>query len=260
MRQWQSTLISATQRPYLCRLWVPESPAPAQGFPLLVMLDGDWIQHHIESFVECQPRPINFAIASIGFNVARQAARQRRSYDYTPVPPPPHAPVDPRMPDWAAGGADELVQFIRTQLLPQLQQQASLDLNRLGLFGHSYGGLFTLYTLLTYPNLFKHYIAASPSLWWYHPFMQNQAVHLPPLQRSTQLNVLIGDQEQWRPKPADPTAPRPAGIPTSRFLDAFMDQLPYCSQLKTQRHRFPDADHGAMLGLATAFALREFAA
>lgn len=260
MQLWQSLLTSANQRTYLCRLWVPETPPSAQGFPLLLMLDGDWIHHHIVSFLERQARPINFAIASIGFNLERQAARQRRSYDYSPVPPAPYAAVDPRMPNWPAGGADALLQFISEQLLPQLQQRAPLNVDRLGLFGHSYGGLFTLYTLLTQPHLFKHYIAASPSLWWYHPYMQTRALQLPVLHRSTQLNVLIGGQEQWRPKPADPNAPRPDGIPTVRFLDEFMHQLPISSQLKNQRLVFPEADHGAMLGLATEFALREFAA
>ncbi|MCX2717543.1 alpha/beta hydrolase-fold protein [Helicobacter sp. MIT 21-1697] len=34
------------------------------------------------------------------------------------------------------------------------------------LFGHSFGGLFVLYTLLHKPRSFNHYVCASPSLWW----------------------------------------------------------------------------------------------
>ena len=34
------------------------------------------------------------------------------------------------------------------------------------LFGHSFGGLFVLYTLLSKPQSFTHYVCASPSLWW----------------------------------------------------------------------------------------------
>lgn len=260
MHYWESTLIASNQRTYLIRLWAPNSPAPEHGYPLLFLLDGDWIQPHIESFLLRQPRKLNFAITTLGFNVERQAARQRRSYEYTPTPPPPHHAVDPRQPTWSAGGAAELLAFIQKQALPTLQQKITINTQRLGLFGHSYGGLFSLYVLLNQPSLFKHYIAASPSLWWYHPFMQEQAALLPKLKRSTQLNILIGSQEQWRPKPIVSDAPRPEGIPTLRFLNQFLEQLPDSSQLKKQLHIYPDADHGSMLGLATEFALREFAA
>ena len=34
------------------------------------------------------------------------------------------------------------------------------------LFGHSFGGLFTLYSLFTQPGVFDTYVAASPSLWF----------------------------------------------------------------------------------------------
>jgi uncharacterized protein len=34
------------------------------------------------------------------------------------------------------------------------------------LFGHSFGGLFVVHVLLTQPQAFAEYIAASPSIWW----------------------------------------------------------------------------------------------
>lgn len=260
MQFWQHTLRAPNGSDYLLRLWSPQDPAPAEGYPLLLLLDGDWIHDHVRLFLARQPRHINYAIATLGFGLERPAARQRRSYDYTPLPPPPHEAVDPREPNWPCGGAVDLMAFIQQQVLPTIQQQLSIDPTRLGLYGHSYGGLFVLYSLLTQPHLFKHYISASPSLWWYAPFMQNLAAQLPELTRRIQLSVLIGGKEQWRPKPADPQAPRPEGIPTLRFLEPFLTQLPQRSQLKQQLHIYPEAEHGAMLGLSTEFALLEFMA
>ncbi len=260
MQYWQSTFFAANQSSYLMRCWLPTQPAPADGYPLLFMLDGDWILPSITSFLQQQPQGCDFVIATLGFDLERQAARQRRSYEYTPVPPAPYAAIDPRTPSWPAGGAPYLLDFIQHQALPELQKLAPINRQRLGLFGHSYGGLFTLYVFLKQPHLFKHYIAASPSLWWYEPFMQTQATLLPPLSLPTELSLLIGDQEQLRPKPADPQAPRPEGIPTSRFLQQFIDGLPPTANLNHQLHVYPGADHGRMLGLATEFALQAFKA
>lgn len=40
---------------------------------------------------------------------------------------------------------------------------------------HSYGGLFAVYTLLNRPDIFKAYIAVSPSLWWDNQALAKQA-------------------------------------------------------------------------------------
>lgn len=259
--QYKHTELHKQGQPYTLRLWEPVTPAPKGGHPLLFMLDGDWIHAHLLQFLQRQPRALNYAIACIGFgDIERQLARQRRSYDYTPAPHPPTPKVDPRQPNWPCGGGDDFLQLIQAQALPWLQQQCPINPLRLGLYGHSYGGLFVLYTLLTQPNLFQHYIAASPSLWWYAPYMQELAAQLPPLSKRTRLDLLIGGKEQWRPQPPTPDAPRPAGIPTQRFLDQFLNQLPASTQLAQQLRVYPDAEHGTMLGLSTEFALLEFLA
>lgn len=274
MQYWQTKLASNQKKlgypydePCVLRVWSPTAPAPKMGYPLLFMLDGDWIQDHIVQFLNRQPRPINYAIASIGFGeVTRQIARQRRSYLYTPTPPAPIQAIDPRQPAWRCGGADHMLELLHETALPCLIQQTKkttiIDPDRVGLYGHSYGGLFVLYTLLTQPHLFRHYIAASPSLWWYAPFMQQLAPHLPALTQRTRLDLLIGGKEQWRPKPADPSAPRPNGTLTKVFLDQFLAALPkpIPSQLAQQLRIYPDADHGTMLSLSTEFALSEFIA
>lgn len=41
-----------------------------------------------------------------------------------------------------------------------------IDPDRQSLFGHSFGGLFVLYSLFTRPSAFTTWIAASPSIYW----------------------------------------------------------------------------------------------
>lgn len=68
------------------------------------------------------------------------------------------------------GEADHLLSFIQDEVMTRVEgelfKQAELPKGRKALFGHSYGGLFTLNALYTRPELFDTFIAASPSIWW----------------------------------------------------------------------------------------------
>jgi predicted alpha/beta superfamily hydrolase len=62
--------------------------------------------------------------------------------------------------------ADKFFQFLKTELLPQVEANYNCDTTHRVLFGHSLGGLFTLYSLLDNAANppFKKYIAASCSI------------------------------------------------------------------------------------------------
>jgi hypothetical protein len=64
-----------------------------------------------------------------------------------------------------AGGADNFLKFIETEVIPQIEKSYRVQPYRI-LAGHSFGGLFTVHTLITRPELFNSYIAVSPSLQW----------------------------------------------------------------------------------------------
>lgn len=65
-----------------------------------------------------------------------------------------------------SGGAEGFTQFLRDELIPLIGQDYRVKRGCRTLFGHSIGGLFGLFVLLKYPDLFDAYIVASPSLWW----------------------------------------------------------------------------------------------
>jgi predicted alpha/beta superfamily hydrolase len=63
------------------------------------------------------------------------------------------------------GEAINFLKFIEEELIPYVESQYRVT-NYKTFIGHSYGGLFTIYTLLNRPNLFSNYIAIDPSLDW----------------------------------------------------------------------------------------------
>jgi predicted alpha/beta superfamily hydrolase len=64
-----------------------------------------------------------------------------------------------------SGGADRFAHFLVEELKPYIDRTYATS-GRTTLFGHSYGGMFTTYMLLLYPNAFDHYIVSDPALWW----------------------------------------------------------------------------------------------
>lgn len=64
-----------------------------------------------------------------------------------------------------AGGAAYLA-FIRDAVLPAIEARYRADPARRTLAGHSLGGVFATYVLLTEPALFANYIIVSPAYWY----------------------------------------------------------------------------------------------
>lgn len=80
-----------------------------------------------------------------------------RSIDYTPTKI-----------SSVTGGAPEFLNFIKTQLIPEMEGQFGVDTARSSrvILGHSYGGLFGANVFCVDNELFGNYILLSPSLWF----------------------------------------------------------------------------------------------
>ena len=63
------------------------------------------------------------------------------------------------------GGASAYTDFLEKELIPLIDKKYRTTGYRT-LIGHSYGGLFTINTLLKRPHLFENYLAIDPSLDW----------------------------------------------------------------------------------------------
>jgi hypothetical protein len=58
-------------------------------------------------------------------------------------------------------GADKFLDFLISELIPVAEKDYKT--NTRILYGHSFGGGFTVYTLINRPNYFNYYIASSPT-------------------------------------------------------------------------------------------------
>ena len=128
-----------------------------EPLPVLYVLDGEW-NHRLVSgmvghFVRWNRIP-DMAVVSLN-NI-------NRTKDFTPTED------DQRYP--GSGGAEKFLEFVEIELIPYMEKEYNFSNHRV-LFGHSFGGLFALYTLKSQPELFGAYIAVSPSVWWKDRFM-----------------------------------------------------------------------------------------
>ena len=64
-----------------------------------------------------------------------------------------------------AGEADHFISFLKNELIPYIDENLPTNGNN-SLFGHSLGGLFTMYILLIEPGMFSNYYCSDPALPW----------------------------------------------------------------------------------------------
>jgi predicted alpha/beta superfamily hydrolase len=64
-----------------------------------------------------------------------------------------------------SGGNERFLQFIREELMPYVTRNYKTQPYNI-LAGHSFGGLASVYCLLTHPDMFQAYVSVSPSFWW----------------------------------------------------------------------------------------------
>jgi predicted alpha/beta superfamily hydrolase len=129
-------------------------------YPVAYLMDSQWDlpmissiygQQYFDGFI---PELIIVGITWGGTNPKPNILRAR---DYTPTKVGSGG---------ESGGADKFLDFIKTEAFPFMESQYRVDNNNKTLMGCSLGGLFTMYTLFTRPEMFNNYIAASPAFGW----------------------------------------------------------------------------------------------
>ena len=75
------------------------------------------------------------------------------------------------------GGSPAYRAFIRDELMPEVKRRYRTT-GETAIVGESLAGLFVVETYLLEPQLFDHYLAFDPSLWWNHGALPRQAVAL----------------------------------------------------------------------------------
>jgi predicted alpha/beta superfamily hydrolase len=152
--------------------YLPEGEAPANGWPLLLALDGGRFFDALTGAAAALAHRTGktgvaaMAIAALAHRPGDGLLEDQRARDFTRRPC--------SEPGWTrpSRGGEALHRLIADRVLPLLAATAPVDLNRATLFGHSLAGLFVLETLEADPGLFARWASVSPSLWWSTPSPQ----------------------------------------------------------------------------------------
>ncbi|CAG2095833.1 alpha/beta hydrolase [Xanthomonas arboricola] len=255
------------QRHYRVRIATPKAAPPAAGHPVVYLLDGNAAlmeldERLLDSLTTHGDAPVLVFIAD---DSALRIDAVGRSLDYTPARySDGRVETDPLDPQRRTGGAAAFAQLIATRIRPQVEARVAVDRQRQTLWGHSYGGLFVLQVLLTQPQLFQHYVAVDPSLWWGDGFIVQQAQRVvdhareagtQPSRRRLTLMAGEGGPPANNAKPDRPGRPR-ADPQAAQRLVALLSSLP---GLTADYQPLPGLSHGQTLGASLAPTLRDAA-
>ncbi len=139
---------------YGIKVGLPANYDPSVGkYATIYVLDGeedfDFVSNQCKEITD-KNAVEHVLVVGIGYG-------KDRSIDYTPTKI-----------SSVTGGAPEFLNFIETQLIPEMEAQFGADTARSSrvILGHSYGGLFGAHVFCVDNELFGNYILLSPSLWF----------------------------------------------------------------------------------------------
>ena len=142
---------------------------PPEGYPVLFVLDGEAFFPALFNIMQSlMNNPVTRSCAPcliVGIGYAGGGVRDlaQRAADYTP-PLRSNASEDEQR---QFGQADRFAEFIDSELTAFLESKYRLDKNETAVFGHSFGALFGLYSLLSHRRFRRHWLV-SPSIWWHN--------------------------------------------------------------------------------------------
>lgn len=248
------------KRHYRIQIAIPRKAPPATGFATLYMLDGNaamatLTQKDLTELASNEP----LVLVAIGYDVDTRHDVMARAYDYTPPNPAGKEKLPPPVVRGRpGGGADLFLQVIQTQIRPVVAALAPIDPQQEYLWGHSYGGLFTLYTLLVQPDAFARYIAGDPSAWWNDSVLaQFSRTFEAKDVAGKRVAVLVGTkprENQRAPQQAAPWTDIVTLADSNNFTREMIEKLRQAESEATYE-AFPNASHGDMLGISLRRAL-----
>lgn len=160
-------------RDYRLLISLPASPAPAGGYPVVYLIDGNLhfgIAVDTMRIQACWPDVRDAVIVGIGYPTDRVAEALALRMDDLTTPlgeamarnawfermPPPNG----------FGRMDDYLRMLDEEVKPLVEGIAMIDRGDQTLMGHSLGGLTTLHALFRRTSSFQHFVAIAPSIWW----------------------------------------------------------------------------------------------
>jgi predicted alpha/beta superfamily hydrolase len=212
VRKITSKIVAAQE--YELHIMLPAGyNAADKKYPVVYLMDSQWDfplvtglygYHYYDGFI---PELIIVGVTWSGEHVNYDSLRLR---DYSPtkleqvtVSPEIYGlmSLSSSVPTPQSGGADQFLAFMKQELFPFIESNYKADGKNRTLMGCSAGGLFTVYTLLTQPELFTGYAAASPHIPWDNGvlYKYEQEFAQKRLPNPIRVYMTVGDVELTRP-------------------------------------------------------------
>ncbi|HTZ20370.1 MAG TPA: alpha/beta hydrolase-fold protein, partial [Opitutaceae bacterium] len=157
---------NAAGRQYQLHIGLPGSYAKdtTRHYPVVFVTDAYWDFEKMDAIrgalVYDRYSP-EFIIVGLGYAGENLDYGSMRLWELSPVQLP--AQFGGKGPD-SSGHAAEFLQSLETEIIPLVDREYRTDPAHRVLAGASLGGLFTLYTMYSKPELFSAYLAATPSV------------------------------------------------------------------------------------------------
>jgi predicted alpha/beta superfamily hydrolase len=165
-----------------------------------------------------------------------------RTRDFTPTSDPLIARISPAV--TLMGGAERFSAFIRDELQPWVRSRYRVDADDSAYFGHSLGGLFGTYVLVTNPATFRRYGIGSPSLWWDNDIMfEYEATYAKThddLPAKVFFTVGAFEDHDGRQREASRLSPDERAKAGLRYIDMVADTERLAASLRTRQ--YPNLD------------------
>jgi predicted alpha/beta superfamily hydrolase len=150
------------------KVLLPESykPGSADKYEVIYVTDGEWSMNPF-SFVYKWAQDEKFVPPAIIVAVPNRYVNgvNQRDRDFLPAHVPDNA---------ISGGAANFLSFMKDELIPYVNGKYPANGTN-SIYGHSYGGVFVLYALLTEPQLFESYYATDPPFGWNNDYLIKMA-------------------------------------------------------------------------------------
>lgn len=149
-----------TSRTYDLYISLPENYASdtTHHYPVLYVLDGQWdfkLLDSISGGLHYDQFIPEIIIVGVTYNGDKPDYETLRAMDYTP-------PAKGLFKGY--GEADKFLTCLKEEIIPLIETNYRADPTNRTLMGSSFGGLFTLYSLFTKPELFSGYVSSSPAV------------------------------------------------------------------------------------------------
>ena len=234
-------------RRYRLFIAVPEKPAPREGFPLVLLLDGN------TTFKPAIRQAPDAVIVAIGYSTdEKKEIVKRRFYDLTSYAPADKIPLREGMEAPKTGGEEEFRSLIENRILPEILMELPVNRNNVTFFGHSLGGLFVMKSFLSVGNHgFSTYCAADPSIWWNgHEFMEKLAAYNKPEGLKSRLLIETSGIKTHHKNVTEPNKKPVKDLHSGPNGKDVSEILRKTKAVDNTFYSFSDKNHGTMLAPA----------